>query len=357
MTIFKTILYLALIIIISSCSNNGTGSLPLQKGYKIAYMANNIDGYVPNSTYLYLFGISTEKSTLLLDSLGNYPQLAWSWDCKYLAVKSISQSSTLIYLIDQEGNKRTLLDTQDHFYLGEWSPSNSKLLLTKSGIPFQIFTIDINTSELIKLSDNSGDEVAPKWSPDGNSVVLTSERTGNREIFQRSSDGTQLTQLTDDPDYDHWLPSWSHDGSKILYSKHKDNPYPQESINKLCVLDISSNQTSELVVSSVFLNSPSWSPDDSKILFSSWKGGIMEELFIINSDGSNETQLTNNSPAHLFAHSWLPDGSRIIYSHRGDGLTFGSVDPTGSNQKTLLNIKYFNIQEWMVSPVKVYLQP
>lgn len=47
----------------------------------------------------------------------------------------------------------------------------------------------------------------PSWSPGGDFIVFNSNRTGNDELYIMTSDGTTVTQLTDEPYADH-SPSW-----------------------------------------------------------------------------------------------------------------------------------------------------
>lgn len=56
----------------------------------------------------------------------------------------------------------------------------------------------------------------PAWSPAGNRIVFVTTESGNDDIWIINDDGSGLTQLTDDPNYDK-SPSWSPDGTKILF--------------------------------------------------------------------------------------------------------------------------------------------
>jgi Tol biopolymer transport system component len=74
-----------------------------------------------------------------------------------------------------------------------------------------------------ELSDNDTD-TAPAVSPDGNQVAFMSRRDGNWNVYVVNSDGTGLTQLTDDPAED-GLPTWSPDGRVIAFVSNRGGPW------------------------------------------------------------------------------------------------------------------------------------
>jgi len=85
-----------------------------------------------------------------------------------------------------------------------------------------------------------------------------------------------------------------------------------------------------------FDRDPSWSPDGSKIVFSSNRDGLTSsELYLMNPDGSNQARLTNNAAVDEVP-SWLPDGQHISFFSRGggrDGLYV--IDSNGANDHQL----------------------
>ena len=63
---------------------------------------------------------------------------------------------------------------------------------------------------------------------------------------------------------------------------------------------------------------PRWSPDGSKLFFTSDRGGKEVHVFIVNSDGSNLTQVSDepvsNGTAWDGIGNWMPDGESVVYA-------------------------------------------
>jgi Tol biopolymer transport system component len=56
----------------------------------------------------------------------------------------------------------------------------------------------------------------PAWSPDHASLVFTSNRSGNAEIYVIAAGATEWTNLTKSPATENW-PAWSPDGRRIAF--------------------------------------------------------------------------------------------------------------------------------------------
>ena len=82
----------------------------------------------------------------------------------------------------------------------------------------EIFSMNPDGSGLANLTNNPAEDSYPTWSPDHNRIAFLSDRTGNSEIFVMNADGSGQTQLTDLTGQI-WEPSWSGDGKKIAFTK------------------------------------------------------------------------------------------------------------------------------------------
>src|SRR5260221_1989596 len=79
---------------------------------------------------------------------------------------------------------------------------------------------------------------------------------------------------------------------------------------------------------------PEWSPDGTKIVFDSIRAGN-RQIYSMNPDGSGVTRLTNNS-SFDDNPDWSPDGSKILFeSTRAGGVEIFVMNADGSGQTQL----------------------
>jgi len=148
-------------------------------------------------------------------------------------------------------------------------------------------------------------------------IAFVTSRDGNDEIYIINSDGSGLTNLTQNPDRD-WAPAWSPDGSKIAFRSHRGEGY-----NNLYVMDADGSNQTRLVTTAADDGSgdytPHWSPDGSRILFDANREGAENgSLYVVDLDGSSLTNLSLNSGlGYVDPSSWAPDGSKILFESGG----------------------------------------
>jgi TolB protein len=116
-------------------------------------------------------------------------------------------------------------------------------------------------------------------------------------------------------------PIWSLDGTKILYTTGGYEIYKPPDI---WVMNAEGSNKTQLTTDPTLQAFASWSLDGTKIVYASDQSGS-RDIWVMNADGSNKIQLTTDPKAQ--AHpSWSPDGTKIIYETESGSYETHNVD-------------------------------
>ncbi len=199
----------------------------------------------------------------------------------------------------------------------------------------EIYVVNPDGSQPTNLTNDPLNDYDPVWSPDGNRIAFDSDRddptNNNSSIYVMNADGTQQTRLTNNPDGD-YSPVWSPTGSKIAYLSFRNGN------NEIVVMDTDGGNQTQLTFSPQSDQFPTWSPDGSKLAFESWNNGY-PSLFVINVDGSGLTQISSNLQ-YAMTPKWAPNGNKILFEGAPDSNTpfqLYVVNSDGTEQTSLTN--------------------
>lgn len=142
-----------------------------------------------------------------------------------------------LYVMDTDGKNVNRL-TQNRYFEdpGGWSSDGKRIYFTrelrdvndtsaKAIRNTEIFVMDADGKNDVRLTNKPGGDGGPQVSPDGTKIAFHGKHTdGNYEILLMDIDGKNLVNLTDDPMED-YSPSWSPDGKWIAYTKGNSKNY------------------------------------------------------------------------------------------------------------------------------------
>lgn len=219
----------------------------------------------------------------------------------WIAFNSRMSGNSDIYLIDINGNNLTQLTTsRGNELYPSWSPDGKHIVYqTDEDGDQDIAVIDITTKRVVIITSNSCNDWGPNWSPADGWITFYSDCDGVRNIYKMRVDGSDRIQLTFTSDSDSKFPSWSHDGSKITFSSNRSGKY------RIYVMDADGGNIMEMSRGCVSY----YSPDDKQILYGVYCDDT-DDIFLMNSDGSNSSPLTDGY--EIKNASWSPDGTRIL---------------------------------------------
>jgi len=156
-----------------------------------------------------------DHSTIRVSSQSTYDNhAAWSPDGKTIAFETTRQGQPQIWTVsstDTSGKTAKEFNklTDGSTYSPDWSrPDGTRIIYSEGsgpGLASRDYPPSINSQ--VKIAEQIFPVYTPKYSPDGMWIVFEGVKAGNHEIFTMAQNGSQLTQLTNDPAFD-FLPAW-----------------------------------------------------------------------------------------------------------------------------------------------------
>lgn len=183
-----------------------------------------------------------------------------------------------------------------------------------------VYKMHLKTKQVTRVTEHEHASF-PSWSPDGESIAYTKIEFPKGEgkikasdihsyVMVVNADGTGLRKLTHEG-Y-HSSPSWSPDGNRMaIVQKKKENP-------QICIMNSDGSNISELTDGSATDTNPAWSPDGKRIAFMSFRSGFFSDIYFINPDGTGMRRLFQNQDlkGNNTDPSWSYNGDWIVYAYR-----------------------------------------
>jgi Tol biopolymer transport system component len=171
-------------------------------------------------------------------------------------------------------------------------------------------------TQITFLEDLAAD---PSWSPDGSRIIFLGmdKNTYEGGFYVINSDGTGVAKVGQ-WGYDHLFnPSWSPVSNKII-GHGTDNEYHPYA---LFLIDLDGDPAEQIQLTAQKAEMPSWSPDGTRIAYNVYSGDWSSSkygyesssIWIMDADGSGQTQLTTEEDGFCTAPSFSYDGSKIVY--------------------------------------------
>jgi len=245
-----------------------------------------------------------------------------------------------IYVVNSDGsNLIKLTNSITPKFDPAWSPDGKQIAFgsvnNNSG---NLYIMNADGSNPTKLIDTKGlDSYAqtplgwravtgcchPIWSPDGKKIVLRAVHYAGCcllyiNIYMINADGSNLISVADHPAYDN-EPAWSPDSQKIAFDSSLDKTaFDSNSCGGTNSICVMNADGTDSHPINQKGGGPIWSPDGKKIAFNTSKDGN-GEVYVMNADGSNPINLTHYNMGWDGGPVWSPDGKKIVFSSYRDG--------------------------------------
>lgn len=200
---------------------------------------------------------------------------------------------------------------------------NSKIDLEKQAERFDIYTMDVNGKNLKRVTDTSGHEIIPKFSPDGKWITYIGQANGKHQLNLMKKDGSGARVLAAaDNIFDF---SWSPGSKKLSYARLDGTD------SVLMILDIESGEDETLLKVStaaapeddksaglyrVQIVCVQWSPDGDKIAYIKhpFSQGASRQLRVLNLKSGEDKLISSEKSQVQNPVVWSKDSQRLLYS-------------------------------------------
>ena len=225
--------------------------------------------------------------------------------CQLFKVQAMDQ--VCIMNADGSGMRRLTTENNRRHYYASLAPDGQSVVYSsfRESNVYEIYSLDINDGSVDQLTDRLGVLTGPEISPDGTSIAFVrgNPNTGDTQIMVMGRDGGNPRNI---PQANGWDPTWSPDGSQILFAAGVSGAVQLFSVNR------NGSDLHQISNLPAIRGRSDWSSDGQFIV--TYSGPAWNrEVYIMNADGSNARQLTP-SGGNSQGPSISPDGKWVAFT-------------------------------------------
>jgi len=197
----------------------------------------------------------------------------------------------------------------------QWSPDGAKAViaaLDENSGRDDIFLIDAKGQLIKRITQTSTVEGDPTWLPDANHISYVGCVDGKCNYVKVDLDGNDASLLLNMDNLNVEALSWSPDGKKIVFAGTILEFY-----SKIFIVNPDGSDLTRLSAQETYRHFlPQFSPDGKWIAYGqdNDQGGELSDIFLIHPDGSGEINLTKGVMPTQGKFAWSPIGDWISYN-------------------------------------------
>ena len=261
-------------------------------------------------------------------------------DGRILFSRASTAANHSLYIMNADRSAlRRLTYFSEGAFAADWSAVSNKIVFYShiGNDTWGLSTMDIDGSNRLILLNNQGIlNHQPSWSPDGSRIVYCSENNNIREIWIINANGSNPERIETALGV---CPDWSPDGNKIVFHSSWDES------SEIYTVNVDGTELQQLTNNNSSDRWPEWSPDGNQIVFTSNRDGN-NEIYVMTANGSGQLRLTNNTNGDE-EPKWSPDGNKIVFSYwtnNSSGYDIVAMDTNGFNRKNITHGSPYDIQ-------------
>ncbi len=233
------------------------------------------------------------------------------------------QGAVQLIWCDRQGNAVDTVGAPGRYDEPRLSPDGKRLAIDVSDATSEvvdIWLVDLTRRVFSRFTFGPSSEACPSWSPDGQWVLFSSDRSGTPDVYRKASNGAREEECVIDSDMPLWADDWSPDGRFIVY----------ENVDPTTKMDIYLRPTVGDSTSRPFLKTEfreshaSVSPDSRWIAYASDESGRAEVYVQTFPEPGGRWQVSNGGGDQPM---WRRDGEELFYMAPDKNLM--AVDVTG----------------------------
>jgi TolB protein len=233
-----------------------------------------------------------------------------------------------LMIMDQDGANPSVLTNGLGYdaLTPRFSPTRQQIIFLAmfDDRPAQVYLYDLETTEQEALGSWQGMTFAPRFTPDGNGVLLSIEENGNADIARMNLATRRIERLTSNPAID-VSPSASPDGRQITFASDRGGS------QQIYIMNADGSNQRRITFGDGIYGTPVWSPRGDLIAFTrQYKSRFY--IGVVRPDGTGERLLTESYLDE--GPTWSPNGRVILFFREdrpGGPVGIYSIDLTGRN--------------------------
>lgn len=206
-----------------------------------------------------------------------------------------------IVIMDADGtNKQVMTTYEGTDRYPEWGMDDSYIIFTsdRSGNE-ELWMLSLDDSQLTQLTNTSSRNRDASWNETSDLIVFSSDREGTFDLYVQAAEAEAQAEQITDGSGDELMPRWSPDGADILYWEKKNSK------NVLRILNYATSEDVQISSGCWDDFGGDWSPDGQYIVFWSLQDNE-SQLYVTTRQGDKWIRISDLGSDLKWRPDWKP---------------------------------------------------